>query len=134
MSYSITGIRCVAWSCKILALLTIIFVHPAHRILLNKLPYAKGAKYTSEERHKCLRGTRVGVLIDIENWVYDRHMRMVYWLNGLAGTGKTTITQSFAERMYAAGLLGASFFCSRDFNDRQNLRLIFPTLAFQLAY
>src|ERR1700733_3387835 len=74
------------------------------------------------------------VLTKIENWARDHRMCMVYWLNGLAGTGKTTITQSFAERMFAAGLLGASFFCSRDFIDRRNLRLIFPTLALQLAY
>ena len=31
------------------------------------------------------------------------------------------------------GQLGASFFCSRDFEDRRNLQLIFPTLATQLA-
>jgi hypothetical protein len=31
------------------------------------------------------------------------------------------------------GWLGASFFCSRDFEDRRNLQLIFPTLATQLA-
>ena len=58
----------------------------------------------------------------------------VFWLNGLAGTGKSTIAQTFAERMFADGKLGASFFCSRDFADRSNLHAIFPTLAFQLAY
>ena len=36
--------------------------------------------------------------------------------------------------MFADGNLGASFFCSRDFEDRSNLQAIFPTLAFQLAY
>ena len=35
--------------------------------------------------------------------------------------------------MFADGRLGASFFCSRDFEDRSNLKLIFPTLAVQLA-
>ena len=54
-------------------------------------------------------------------------------MNGLAGTGKSTIAQTFAERMSADGRLGASFFCSRDFEDRSNLKLIFPTLAIQLA-
>jgi len=58
----------------------------------------------------------------------------VFWLNGLAGTGKSTIAQTFAERAFADGKLGASFFCSRDFADRSNLQAIFPTLAFQLAY
>ena len=58
----------------------------------------------------------------------------VFWLNGLAGTGKSTIAQTFAEMTFADGKLGASFFCSRDFEDRSNLQMIFPTLAFQLAY
>ena len=35
--------------------------------------------------------------------------------------------------MFADGQLGASFFCSRDFDDRSNLHFIFPTLAVQLA-
>ena len=30
--------------------------------------------------------------------------------------------------------MGASFFCSRDFKDCCDLRFIFPTLSFQLAY
>jgi hypothetical protein len=54
-------------------------------------------------------------------------------LNGLAGTGKSTIAKTIAERLFANGQLGASFFCSRDFEDRRNLQLIFPTLATQLA-
>jgi len=54
-------------------------------------------------------------------------------LNGLAGTGKTTIAQTIAERVFAGGQLGASFFCSRDFEDRSSLQHIFPTLAVQLA-
>jgi len=51
----------------------------------------------------------------------------------LAGTGKSTIAQTVAERLFADGQLGASFFCSRDFEDRSNLHSIFPTLAVQLA-
>ena len=54
-------------------------------------------------------------------------------MNGLAGTGKTTIAQTVAERAFADGQLGASFFCSRDFQDRSNLSFIFPTLSVQLA-
>jgi hypothetical protein len=54
-------------------------------------------------------------------------------LNGLAGTGKSTIAKTIAERLFADNQLGASFFCSRDFEDRRNIQLIFPTLATQLA-
>ena len=46
---------------------------------------------------------------------------------------KPSIAQTIAERTFADVSLGASFFCSRDFDDRSNLRFIFPTLAVQLA-
>jgi hypothetical protein len=75
----------------------------------------------------------VTVLDEIERWARDFGKSPVFWLNGLAGTGKSTIAQTTAERMFAHGILGASFFCSRGVEDRSNLKLIFPTLAFQLA-
>ena len=74
------------------------------------------------------------VLRDIEHWLTSEQGQRVFWLNGLAGTGKSTVAQTFAEMTSADGKLGASFFCSRDFEDRNNLQTIFPTLAFQLAY
>ena len=73
------------------------------------------------------------MLAEIEHWTEDLETSPVFWLNGLAGTGKTTIAQTVAERLFADGRLGASFFCSRGFEDRSNLRFIFPTLAFQLG-
>ena len=73
------------------------------------------------------------MLDEIEQWVNDFEKPSVYWLNGLAGTGKSAIAQTVAERMSEVGKLGASFFCSRDFEDRSDLWLIFPTLAVQLA-
>ena len=71
---------------------------------------------------------------EIESWSRDSNISPIHWLNGLAGTGKSTIAQTFAERLFADGGLGASFFCSRDFEDRRDLHYIFPTLAFQLAH
>ena len=67
-------------------------------------------------------------------WVEDPEERHVFWLNGLAGTGKSTIAQTFAEMVANNGTLGASFFCSRDYLDRKELKNIFPTLSYQLAY
>jgi hypothetical protein len=64
----------------------------------------------------------------------DKKSQPIFWLNGLAGTGKTTIAQSFAEIAFAEGKLGATFFCSRESENRSNIQEIFPTLAFQLAY
>ena len=67
-------------------------------------------------------------------WAKNPQGQTVYWLNGLAGTGKSTIAQSFSEMVSKEGILGASFFCSRDYLNRRELKNIFPTLAYQLAH
>ena len=102
--------------------------------VLNGCRRARGAAYRHGNRRGCLRGTRETVLDEIESWAKDLKKSPIFWLNGLAGTGKSTIAQTIAERAFADGLLGASFFCSRDFEDRSDLHFIFPTLAFQLAH
>ena len=81
----------------------------------------------------CLQGTRVSVLDGIVRWAKDPRDRQVFWLNGLAGTGKSTVAQTFSQIVAEDGSLGASFFCSRDYVDRKALKNIFPTLAYQLA-
>jgi len=66
-------------------------------------------------------------------WAKDPQDRHVFWLNGLAGTGKSTIAQTFSGMVAENGTLGASFFCSRDYLNRKELKNIFPTLVYQLA-
>jgi len=66
-------------------------------------------------------------------WAKSPQDQNVFWLNGLAGTGKSTIAQSFSEMAAYEGILGASFFCSRDYLNQKELKNIFPTLAHQLA-
>ena len=92
------------------------------------------AGYRCGDRVGCLKGTRKEVLLQIDQWLRNDGDQRIFWLNGSAGTGKSTIAQTFAEISFADGKLGASFFCSRDSDDRNNLKAIFPTLAFQLAY
>ena len=105
----------------------------AEAAVLNNFRYAREAEFRHGNRNGCLKGTRRTILDEIELWTHNFDGPPVYWLNGLAGTGKTTIAQTIAERTFADGQLGASFFCSRDFEDRSNLQFIFPTLAVQLA-
>ena len=108
--------------------------HTADSLVLDKCRPAQGAEHRHGRRRGCLKGTRETVLDEIESWAKDFDQSPVFWLNGLAGTGKSTIAQTFSERVFADGRLGASFFCSRDFEDRSDLHFIFPTLAFQLAH
>ena len=79
-----------------------------------------------------MKGTRRDVLFQIRSWLDDKD-NPVFWLNGPAGTGKSAIAQTVAEMSFEDGRLGASFFCSRDFEDWSNSQKIFPTLALQLA-
>jgi hypothetical protein len=102
--------------------------------VLNTCRRSPGAGYQHSDRKGCLRGTRETILTEVESWTKDFDKSPVFWLNGLAGTGKTTVAQTVSERAFADGLLGASFFCSRDFQDCSDLHFIFPTLAFQLAH
>ncbi|KAI0808949.1 hypothetical protein BC629DRAFT_1260523, partial [Irpex lacteus] len=81
----------------------------------------------------CLEGTRIEILRSIKSWASDPNAKQIYWLNGHAGSGKSTIAQSIAQSLFEEDRLGASFFCSRESQQRGNYKLIFPTLAFQLA-
>ena len=103
-------------------------------ILLKSMHHSPGAGHNTGKRHGCLWGTRIDILHQLEDWLEGNQSQHVFWLSGLAGTGKSTIAQTFAEVSFAEGKLGASFFCSRDFENRSNLQAIFPTLAFQLAH
>jgi WD40 repeat protein len=80
----------------------------------------------------CLPGTREKLLNEIMDWFADDGPS-VYWLRGLAGTGKTTIARSVADLAEQQGLLGASFFFSRTDTARQRGGAVLPTIAYQLA-
>ena len=101
--------------------------------LLNGMGPTINAGYCSGNGQTCLEGTGVGVLGQLKSWLEDERGHSAFWLTGFTGTGKSTIARTFAEVNFVDGKLGASFFCSRDFEDRSNLRAVFPTLAFQLA-
>ena len=102
--------------------------------VLDHMYHIPDAGYLCGDRQGCMKGTRRDILSQLESWLNDEQDKRVFWFNGLAGTGKSAIAQTFAERSFVDAKLGASFFCSRDFDDRSNLRSIFPTLAFQLAH
>lgn len=54
------------------------------------------------------------------------------WILGLAGVGKSVVTQTIAEEFKELGCLGASLFFSI-LNHRDDPDSVIPTLAYQLA-
>jgi hypothetical protein len=106
------------------------------RTSLNQLPIAHGASFDSKaEEHNstCLPDTRQELLDNIDNWIGDPNSKTVYWLNGMAGTGKSTIARTVARSRAKRGDLGASFFFKRGEIDRGNMNKLMSTLAYQLA-
>ncbi|KAJ0133904.1 NADH-dependent flavin oxidoreductase nadA [Fusarium oxysporum f. sp. albedinis] len=107
-----------------------------HKIALDTLPVAEGALFDSHaEEHNptCLPNTRQELLDDIGHWIDDSNSKTVYWLNGMAGTGKSTIARTIAHSRSQRGDLGASFFFKRGEMDRGSLNKLMSTLAHQLA-
>jgi len=96
--------------------------------------HAQGARYQYAEQKGCLWGTHKTTLEAIKSWANDFGRSPIFWLNGLAGTGKSTIAQSIMEWCDVQGQLGSSFFHSHDINNHSSHHLIFPTLAVQLAH
>jgi hypothetical protein len=107
------------------------------RLLLDRLKPALSALHDdAEAAPSCLEDTRVDVLAHIEEWMMDPSGKPVYWLTGVAGTGKTTIAQSVAKMAdvkECRRLFGSFFFSRTGAADRRSAATVVPTLVYQLA-
>ena len=104
------------------------------------LRVAEGATFDAygQTHQGCHPATRVDLLQSVRNWAQDANGKSIFWLNGMAGTGKSTISWTIAKWLADLGsggpvALGASFFFKRGEGDRASAKLLFPTLASQLA-
>jgi hypothetical protein len=100
------------------------------------LPYADGAAFDSyDNQHdpQCLKGTRVELLKQITAWGENPGNKNIFWLKGMAGTGKSTISRTIANDFTKNGYPVASFFFSRGGGERGRAVRFFTTLASQLA-
>ncbi|CAE6537926.1 unnamed protein product [Rhizoctonia solani] len=107
---------------------------------LQKLSPSLWACYNSEKeaelkRGPCTKGTRANVLANMYQWATSRDTGNLYWINGMAGTGKTTIAYSLCQELATKKnhLLCASFFCSRSLPECRAVGRIIPSIAYQLA-
>src|ERR1700735_1634375 len=107
------------------------FIRHHTLVVLDKLGHVVGAEFKHEDRPGCTHGTRVSLLSTLLEWATASDSSHVLWLNGMAGTGKTTVMETFCSLLDEKDLLGASFFCS--VKSRRDVRTIFPSIAKMLA-
>jgi len=99
------------------------------------LPIAEGAFYDSymdQNEAVCLDGTRTELRNEIFEWAKAFDSKCIFWLNGMAGTGKSTIARTVAQSFKEDGQLGASFFFKKGEADRGNARRFISTITKQL--
>ncbi|KAJ9132530.1 HET-domain-containing protein [Pleurostoma richardsiae] len=111
-------------------------VHKTTKIEALPVPIAAGAAFDShanEHDARCHPRTRVTLLEEVMRWADDPQGEPIFWLNGMAGTGKSTISRTVAQSFAETGDLGGSFFFKRGERDRGNAALFFTTIAAQLV-
>ena len=102
--------------------------------------YATNARSNSEK--VCLPNTQTAILDKIFQWVAsdtlsasdgDGEHKSIFLLHGWAGTGKSTIANTVAQRLLAMERLGSSFCFSRDDRINRNAANMFSTIARDMA-
>jgi hypothetical protein len=98
------------------------------------LPLTSASYNSKDARPGCLENTRVALQQHLSDWANDDAPKLTtLWLNGMAGTGKSAISTTFAHIMADEGLLGATFFVDRQVAERTDIHRIVQSLAYDLA-
>ena len=100
---------------------------------LNSIPYVGGVGLDTQKI--CLEGTRLEILEEITIWINNTedNTSHVLWLHGEAGTGKSSIAHTIADRFKKLGRLGSCYCFDRNQMAAQRDKKIFTTIARDLA-
>jgi hypothetical protein len=91
------------------------YIDKSNAVELQDVPFNS---YAKQDSSSCLPNTRVDLLKEIYNWVDSEDEQCIFWLSGLAGTGKSTIARTVARRYFEQKRLGASFFLLKRWRRR----------------
>jgi hypothetical protein len=103
--------------------------------ILDEINLIKGvatASLASGGIHRiCMKGTRLAVLNEARNWAMEDQVAQIFWLNGVAGSGKSTVAKHLAEEWKSKSCLAGRFFFSRDAEEIRTPKFFFSTIAQQ---
>ncbi|KAL0929846.1 vegetative incompatibility protein het-e-1 [Colletotrichum truncatum] len=101
-----------------------------------QLPTVDKARYDSDDVRGsplCEDGTRSLIQEQITNWAIEDNSEPILWLQGPAGTGKSTIARTVAVSFVKTRQLIAGYFFKRGEQGRNSTARLFPTIAMQLV-
>ncbi|KAI3610573.1 hypothetical protein WG66_006823 [Moniliophthora roreri] len=101
--------------------------------LLDNLPGAKVANVRWDLGNVCLPRTRQALLDEIVTWANSSEGSNIFWLHGVAGSGKSTVANTVAYMFDGLERLIGSFRFSRDVAARNDPANLFGNLTYQLA-
>lgn len=99
--------------------------------LLDRLHAVQEAAYDPD--NACFEGTRSKFLGSILTLLRDKSNLNSVWVYGVAGTGKSAISNSVASILDCEKLLGGCFFFKHDIPDLRSPLKVLPTLSRSLA-
>ncbi|KZT34679.1 WD40 repeat-like protein [Sistotremastrum suecicum HHB10207 ss-3] len=106
--------------------------------ILDKLNYVAAADFGSKSG--CYPNTRVTLMDEITQWFEApkstdgrKPGASIYWLRGHAGSGKSAIAHTIAEKYHKEGRLGSSFFFDASNSVKRRAEDLFSTIARNLA-
>ncbi|KAI5118071.1 hypothetical protein M0805_003660 [Coniferiporia weirii] len=100
-------------------------------IQLQQLCAAKRAYYDIGKG--CLEGTRTTVLEQVREWGASEAGPGLFWLHGMAGSGKSAIANSVAHMFEEQQCLLGCFFCKKDDPECRVPMNVIPTLAMHFS-
>ncbi|KAJ2935369.1 hypothetical protein H1R20_g1725, partial [Candolleomyces eurysporus] len=104
------------------------------RLLQDTAPNALHDSKHRFDPPKCDEDTRVEVTEELMGWIQDRGSpQRLLCMTGAAGSGKSALQQTVAERCSGLDILSSTFFFSSTDPTRNTASDVIPTIAYQLG-
>lgn len=101
---------------------------------MKDIPYAEGARFNPDKG--CLLGTRGAILDEIAEWINHPNgdqVPRVFFLSGVAGSGKSAIAHTIAKQFDQLGRLASSFCFDKSYQEQRPPHNLFRTMTLDIA-